>query len=86
MNTYFDSEEYTMEYLDEVHGLIDIAGLDYSAGRALFKIDPIAFRQVELDLIDQLLSDNRIHEDDEGELVNGSKPWDDEEEEKGTDV
>jgi len=39
----FDEQEFA-DYLDEIYGDVEIAGLEYGTGRALYYVDPIAFR------------------------------------------
>ena len=47
-------EDEVIEQLDEIYGEVDICGMKYSSGRALKELDPIAFREAQLDLEDNL--------------------------------
>jgi len=64
MNAYRKEHDYTdeevIDMLDEIYGEVDICGFDYSAGRALKELDPIAFHQAALDLADTNDRDNPI--------------------------
>ena len=62
---HFDSEEYTIELLNESQELINVAGYEYEAGTLLYRADPIAFRQAELDILDGLLNDGVVIEKDD---------------------
>ena len=62
---HFDSEEYTIDLLNETNELIEIAGLEYEAGRLLHKADPIAFRQIELEILDGLINEGEVIEKDD---------------------
>ena len=50
--TEYEAEVLYAELLDEVYGDVEIAGMTYSPGYALRNLDPIAFRQGFLDILD----------------------------------
>ena len=62
---YFNSEEYTIDYLNESNEMVDIGGLEYEVGTLLYRADPIAFRQIELEILDDLISDGKVIEEDD---------------------
>lgn len=37
-------ESLYAEFLDEIYGETEICGMPYSSGRALYEVDPVAFR------------------------------------------
>jgi hypothetical protein len=47
-------EDEVIEQLDQIYGEVDICGIKFSSGQALKEIDPIAFRQSQLDLADSM--------------------------------
>lgn len=40
----YEIEERYKEMLDEVYGIVKIAGMEYDTSRALYELDPIAYR------------------------------------------
>ena len=50
--TYEEWENETEEYLNEIYSPLKIGILEYPAGTTLKEIDPIAFRQIVLDYMD----------------------------------
>lgn len=67
-------DEYR-EFLDEVYGLVNVCGYEYSAGQTLLEVDPVAFRvgkgdyesSIQSELEDQLenLDDTDIEFEDD---------------------
>lgn len=53
------SSDYYDEMLDEVYGIINICGYDYTASYAFEQIDPIAYRCGMTDYIDSCWEDVR---------------------------
>ena len=51
--TYEEWENLVEEDLNELYEPLKIGILEYSAGTTLKEIDPIAFRQIVLDFMDQ---------------------------------
>ena len=47
-----DIERMYVEFLDDVYGMVRIAGMEFDTSRALQEIDPIAFRCGMLDYMD----------------------------------
>lgn len=61
-----DTEQATREHLDEFHPEVNIGDNTFDASRVLEELDPIAFHQYELDLIDSnVKSGNWFEWDDE---------------------
>jgi len=50
--TETEAEDLYDEMLDEVYGLVEIAGLQYETSRILKEIDPIAYRCKMMDWLD----------------------------------
>lgn len=48
------------EYLDEIHGVISVCGIDYDAGRAFRQLDPVAFECGLNEWIDSLIDDGHL--------------------------
>lgn len=48
----WDAEQQYEDLLDEVYGVVNIAGMDFDTGRTLRLLDPIAFRCGMLDYFD----------------------------------
>jgi hypothetical protein len=69
MSNIVDTAEYTRQTIDETHEPIVIGGLTLSPSRVVEQMDPTAFRQFELDLIDANVSDLIWYEDENGEIV-----------------
>jgi hypothetical protein len=68
-------EERYCEFLNEIYGVVKIAGYEYETARALAEIDPTAFRCGYSDWISFEIDDGRIveisgeyHEIEENEL------------------
>ena len=66
---YVDTEDLTLEMLNEIWGIVNVCGFDWEAGYLLLKVDRVAFRQAELDYIDGLVSDGILVEVEDGEYV-----------------
>jgi hypothetical protein len=64
-----DTDELFQELLNETHEPLKIGSLEYLAGDALRKLDPIAFRCEVSNYIDSLLSDGELTE------INGEYFW-----------
>lgn len=60
-----DTEEMTLEMLNECLPQVSIGCYEWGAGDVLLKLDPIAFRQEELAYIDSLLDDGEIEYDED---------------------
>lgn len=60
----FNSEEYTLDGLS--HETVKLCGYEYTVGDCLKSIDPTAFRQVELDWLDNMLTDEAVAEAKDG--------------------
>lgn len=52
------------EYLNEAYDLVNICGLEYQAGDALFEVDPTAYRCGFSDWLDAEIETRRIVEID----------------------
>lgn len=59
-----DIESLYDDMLDDTHGIVSIAGMEYSTSDALKRLDPIAYRCGLTDYIDSLLTDGEIEEID----------------------
>lgn len=59
-----DIESLYNDMLDEVYGVVSIAGLEYSTSDALKRLDPIAYQCGLNDYIDSLLNDGELEEID----------------------
>jgi len=53
----YELEQMYDEMLDEVYGVVEIAGMTYDTSRALKDCDPIAYRVGMSDYADSLASD-----------------------------
>lgn len=56
-----DMRELFHDMLEECYGMTKIAGLEYSTGRALAEVDPIAYRCALMDFIDSYDADEVQH-------------------------
>ena len=50
--TYEEWENETEEYLNEIYSPLKIGILEYPSGSVLKEIDPIAFREIVLEYVD----------------------------------
>lgn len=50
----YELEEQYKEMLDEVYGMVKVAGYEYETSRALYELDPIAYRVGFNDWLDSL--------------------------------
>ena len=58
-----DSDERQFaDHLNDIYGDVDICGIEYPAGNALYDVDPIAFRTA---MNDSEMFDNNSDEEDE---------------------
>lgn len=79
--SYIETDEATREWIDENNSVVQVAGMTFSPGYALQQLDPIAFRQIELDLIDFNVeggdwfewADGSIHDEAEGDEAEGDE-------------
>lgn len=62
-----DSEDMTLQMLNDCYDAVKIGSLAYEAGEVLKKIDPVAFRECVNDYMDALIEDEYLTEID-GEL------------------
>ena len=68
----YGAEELYADMLDEVYGVVTVAGMEYNTAYVLRNVDPIAFR---CGLVDYL--------DSEGIITDESEATDEDEEEEG---
>ena len=66
-------EEMYDEMLDDVYGDIEICGYHYPASKALFDVDPTAYRCGFNDWLDSMIQDEILFQDDD-ENVYDEKP------------
>jgi len=57
---YHELEDMCEEQLNDCYETVKICGYDYDQGHALRQLDPIAFRQIALDMIDEDYEEVRI--------------------------
>jgi hypothetical protein len=50
----YELEELYKESLDEIYGTVKVAGYEYDTSRALYELDPIAYRVGFSDWLDSL--------------------------------
>lgn len=50
----YELEEQYKEMLDECYGTVKVAGMEYDTSRALYELDPIAYRVGFSDWLDSL--------------------------------
>lgn len=55
--TEYELERMYDEMLDEVYGVVEIAGMNFDTSRALKECDPIAYRVGMVDYADSLIED-----------------------------
>ena len=60
MKTYEEWENLVEEDLNELYEPLKIGSLEYLAGSVLREIDPITFRQIVLDFMDERGRENGI--------------------------
>jgi len=60
----FNLEDYTLDCLNQ--NTVDIYGYTHYQGDVLKEIDPIAYRQIELDFLDNLIQDEAVAETKDG--------------------
>ena len=62
---YLEHGDEFNEYLDEVYGTIDIAGITYYASSILAENDPIGYRCTYADWVDEYHPEDDDDDDDE---------------------
>lgn len=50
--TYEEAEDMVQKFLDEMYPPVKVVGIKFNAGAILRELDPIAFRETVLDVID----------------------------------
>ena len=63
-----DTADATEEALNELVDVVKIGSYTYEPGRVLRMVDPIAFHEEELGLIDQKIRDGEWVEGEDGEI------------------
>jgi len=61
-------EEMYNEMLDDVYGDIEICGYHYPASKALFDVDPTAYRCGFNDWLDSMIQDEILYEHKDGTI------------------
>ena len=66
-NTFseYELEEQYVDTLDDVFGVVNIAGYEYATSHALKRVDPIAFRCGFSDYLSEFEECSEEHEDEE---------------------
>lgn len=60
-----DTEEMTVDMLNDVYGSVEVAGYKYDTGNLLKEIDEIAFREAMNNYVDSQITDGDIVEIDD---------------------
>lgn len=62
---YDSAEEYVTEMIDELYGAVEVAGLTFDPSQILRQCDPIAWRCILADEIEEVEDDEEDDESDE---------------------
>ena len=62
---YWEAESAYQDLLDDIYGVVTIAGMEFDTGRALRDLDPIAFRCGVSESTSEIDPDNYPPADDE---------------------
>jgi len=60
--TDYDLDQMYREMLDEAYGTATVAGMQYDTSRALYELDPTAYRTGFSDWLDSMVQDDQIIE------------------------
>ena len=80
---WVDTEKFTIEYLNDTCEQWKVGNLTYEVGYALKRLDPVAFKEIEQDLIDSGISDGDWVEGEDGKIYEA--PYQDRDEDEDED-